>query len=776
MINTMSLTMIKHISLLLVAIGGLAAQNTGTLRGRVTDAASQVVPQVRVTLRHAASGFVAAVETDAQGGFVFGNLPYNAYSLRAFRDGFAEHAQTVEVRSAIAVQLNLSLRVSDYTAVVEVREKEDALVDATETGSRTQMSMGEIEKMAMQIGSRGLESVLLTFPGFAQNANGAIHPRGAHNQMTFIVDGLPITDQLTGAFANAVDPNIVQTVELFTGNIPAEYGNKVSAVAQVTTKSGLGTGRPAAGSVMVGGAEPFDTANALAQVAGERRRLGYSASFNAMRTHRYLDAVSLENWHNGGHSERAYARLDFQASPADMLRLNVMAGRSAFELANLRSQHEAGMDARQKLDDLSTALTWQRTLSASTLWETFGSWRVAAADLLPSAGDTPVSAWQARRLATYSLWNRVSMMRGAHHIKAGVDVQHFPMRESFWINEPAFRFEQRAAGQFYSAFVQDQIRWRRWNFSLGLRQDAYRFLTNGTQLQPRVGAAYQLVEGRTVLRVAYNRLYQTPPNENLLVANSEAAARLFAPLLLERGYFQRIRPERQNFYEAGLQQALGTRASLSLVYYHKDGVDQQDNNSFFNTPVVFPTSLAKIRVNGAEARLVIPAVRGWGGTLSVTHARAITTPPFTGGLFIGQDSLALLSAGPFVIDHDQRLAVHGVLNWTGRRGWFATLSTRYDSGLVANPSDPEEVAADPDYRDLLPYVNLTSSPARTRPRTVTDGVVGYVHTRAERRVWEVSGQISNAFGVTALYNFQSVFVGTRLVAPRSAGGRLRWFF
>jgi len=46
----------------------------------------------------------------------------------------------------------------------------------------------------------GLESVLVTFPGFAQNANGAIHPRGAHNQMTYVLDGMPITDQLTGAF------------------------------------------------------------------------------------------------------------------------------------------------------------------------------------------------------------------------------------------------------------------------------------------------------------------------------------------------------------------------------------------------------------------------------------------------------------------------------------------------------------------------------------------------------------------------------------------------
>ena len=36
-------------------------------------------------------------------------------------------------------------------------------------------------------------------------ANGAIHPRGAHNQMTYVIDGVPFSDQLTGAFANALD-------------------------------------------------------------------------------------------------------------------------------------------------------------------------------------------------------------------------------------------------------------------------------------------------------------------------------------------------------------------------------------------------------------------------------------------------------------------------------------------------------------------------------------------------------------------------------------------
>lgn len=90
--------------------------------------------------------------------------------------------------------------------------------------------------MPVTVTSRGLEAVLVASPGFAQNANGAIHPRGAHNQMTFVVDGLPISDQLTGAFANALDVGVVQTAELMTGNVPAEFGSKVPGVAVLNTE------------------------------------------------------------------------------------------------------------------------------------------------------------------------------------------------------------------------------------------------------------------------------------------------------------------------------------------------------------------------------------------------------------------------------------------------------------------------------------------------------------------------------------------------------------
>lgn len=786
--------MAKSLFLVCVTLAQLAclqmarAQSSGSVRVIVHDASDAPLVGQKVELRREAGDGLQTSMTDSNGAASFINLPWDRYRVDVNAGGFRPQSHIVVVRSTVPESLELRLEVGPTETSLTVVETTGALgIDPEQTGARAHMGRELMDRLALQSGNRGLEQVLLTFPGFAKNANGTIHPRGAHNQMTYVIDGMPVSDQLGGAFAGSIDPSLVESVELFTGNIPAEFGNKVSAVAQVTTRTGFGTGRKFTGTLTSQAAQ-FDTLSQTAQAAGEAGKWAWSAMGIGMETHRYLDSVSLDNLHNGGNMQRGFLRLDYRPGARDTLRFSLTGGRSSFESANLRSQQANGMRQRQYLSDTAYSATWLRVIDARSTFETNLSYRPMLARLLPSEGDIPVSAWQERTQGT-ATWNaRYSRLAGRHNLRGGIDYQTYPLREEFRfaVTDPTFGpdldvrrfdFSEKGRGSLYSAFLSDQIRLDRWTLSLGMRYDSYRFLAQGGQWQPRLGLAYHLRETGTVLRLSYNRLYQTPPNENLLLSNSEAALAVTPRAV--RDYFgnrvSRIRPERQNFYEAGLQQRLTNSVTFSASVYHKNATDQQDNNNFFNTGIIFPITLAKIRVNGAEGRVEFRERNGFSGSLSVTHARAISTPPFTGGLYIGNDAIEALSAGPFVIDHDQVLGVHGVLSYTHKRGFFGTLSSRYDSGLVANPSEPAEVAADPDFNDLLPLVNLSSDPARVRARTVHDVALGY-RKGADKTRWELMLQLSNLSNAQALYNFQSVFVGTRVVQPRTFGIRMRYFF
>jgi hypothetical protein len=775
------------------------AQSTTSIAGLVEDAQGAAIPGVSVSLRQASSGLERETTSDSTGRYEIANLPLGVHDLSFSLPGFVRAERRIQAVTSASIALDVQLALASMTDAIQVTPP-SPVVDSSSAGTRHAVAVTRIERMPVAVTSRGLEGVLVAFPGFAQNANGAIHPRGAHNQMTFVVDGLPISDQLTGAFANALDVGVVQTAELVIGHVPAEFGSKVSGVAVLNSRSGLGTGRGVAGAVSIA-AGGFGTAQGSVQIGGERGRVGYFGSVTTLRTDRFLDQVSLDNLHNSGHATRGFARFDVRLDDRTQLRAHAMGGGSRFELANLRSQHAAGQDQRQALDDVSVWSSVVRTLDAASTLESTIGYRTTTAHLRPSAGDTPVTAAQDRRLSTYTVNVRYSRSVGRQLLRAGADVQRFPVRERFAmaLTAPAFNapgsrgyneallphdltrggapftFDDAQTGHQASAFVQSTFALGPASIAAGVRYDDYRFLVDGRQLQPRVGVAYTVPGHDVVLRASYNRNYQTPPNENLLLSNSEAASRLAPASVRDAlgGTYRPIQPERQDVFEAGVQFAAGRRITIDASAYRKVSRDQQDNNNFFDTGIIFPTTLQRIDVTGAEARLTLRPVRGVSGSVSATTGRAISTPPFTGGLFLGQDAVDLLSAGPFPIDHDQRLALHGLVTLDPRGPFWTSGSIRYDSGLVSNPSDPLEVAADPDYRDLLAYVNLDAETPRVRPRTIVDVAAGLDLTDGRgRKTWTTQVQVTNLFDRTALYNFQSVFVGTRLVQPRTLSVRI----
>jgi hypothetical protein len=74
---------------------------------------------------------------------------------------------------------------------------------------------------------------------------------------------------------------------------------------------------------------------------------------------------------------------------------------------------------------------------------------------------------------------------------------------------------------------------------------------------------------------------------------------------------------------------------------------------------------------------------------------------------------------------------------------------------------------------LLPFVNLDAATPRVRPRTIVDLATGVdLADGSGRKTWGVQVQATNLTNRTALYNFQSVFVGTRLVQPRTVSVRV----
>ena len=85
-----------------------------------------------------------------------------------------------------------------------------------------------------------------------------------------------------------------------------------------------------------------------------------------------------------------------------------------------------------------------------------------------------------------------------------------------------FSFADRRQDREQALFVQDLVRLGNWTFSAGLRWDHYRLVVDESAVSPRLGAAWYWPRAELVLRASYDRVFQTPAFENLLLASSAA--------------------------------------------------------------------------------------------------------------------------------------------------------------------------------------------------------------------------------------------------------------
>ena len=92
----------------------------GTVRGTVKDPTGGVMQAVAVTIRNPVSGFTRTVTTDAQGRYVFSNLPPNPYHISVEAQGFQTMERDVDVRTAVPITIDFTLPLAGTTASVEV--------------------------------------------------------------------------------------------------------------------------------------------------------------------------------------------------------------------------------------------------------------------------------------------------------------------------------------------------------------------------------------------------------------------------------------------------------------------------------------------------------------------------------------------------------------------------------------------------------------------------------------------------------------------------------
>src|SRR5581483_931350 len=84
----------------------------------------------------------------------------------------------------------------------------------------------------------------------------------------------------------------------------------------------------------------------------------------------------------------------------------------------------------------------------------------------------------------------------------------------------SFTFRDRRASREEALFAQDVIRLGPATVSAGLRYDRYRLAVEDQALSPRVAVSWYAEGADLLVRAAYDRVFQTPAVENVLLSSS----------------------------------------------------------------------------------------------------------------------------------------------------------------------------------------------------------------------------------------------------------------
>lgn len=277
-----------------------------------------------------------------------------------------------------------------------------------------------------------------------------------------------------------------------------------------------------------------------------------------------------------------------------------------------------------------------------------------------------------------------------------------------------------------------------------------------------------------MLHASYDRVFQTPAFENILLASSPAVTSL-DPLVLRLP----VEPSHGNYYEVGVTKAFADKLKIDVNVFGRNVNNFADDDQLLNTSVSFPIAFRKARIYGAESKLELPQWRRFSGFLSYSYIVGSVYLPVTGGFFLGSDATTALSQtnGRFWDSQDQRNTLHGRLRYQlTSRAWIA-LSGEYGSGLpIAVENTPQEIQKDTAQYGQAIVDRVNFARGRVKPSLSLDASAGADLWQHDQKSIRLQGAVQNFNNRLNLIDFAGLFSGNAVAPPRSYSLRLQTTF
>jgi hypothetical protein len=697
------------------------------IEGAVNGSDGEPLAEAKLVLYSGARAPVQSTDTDQAGRFRLPAIPPGSYELEVTADGFAPLRRPVEIDGdlhdlAIALEL---VGGDSFRTVVQSQRAPLPAQDATTTNTLTQKDI----QMLPGGDTRQLNDVIATGQGVAPDNYGAIHVRGNFAGLQLRIDGIQLPSAIQDRLQQLLEPQIVDEARLIVGGLPAEFGEDVAGVIDVTTRRPQG---PAEGEAEL----LYGTYN---HVEGEGHVAGAVGPFNAVAagsletTDRGLDSpAATPILHDTLHDGRAFLRLEDKPSSNDRVEMIAVYAESHYEIPidptllplsdgppnAVRGTDQYGNSAPPFVPynsnptelerELFSGLSWFHDFNSKAELQIAPFFRYQASvlgcDTVDQLGATAdpgsICSDVDHQVFEGGLQANQTLTIGANHFKAGLlfDYQHSNTAYSQFTRDDEAPYGADPSLTVSGVddldtilgglYLQDEIKLGKWTFFPGFRLDYQHAQLEGAGSAAssdfwgpslRLGAVYAFTD-KIVLHGFVGDLFQTPSYD------APAAARVLglippgAPIPFD------LKPEIDYYAELGIAARVLPQLTLSLTPWGRLSQNTLDDNEVGDTALTADYNYVRGRAAGLELGSNVVVGRNLHGFANasaciaqgegIESALYLFTPQqlaFTGYQAVDNAQLLTANVGLDVADNPGKTHVSGLL--------------RFGSGLRTGPTN-----------------------------------------------------------------------------------------